>query len=130
MYTKIEIAKKLRIQYKNNMLSVRRCLGNGESATNVGNDNNTFKFSETSYHCAKSIYLDAYYECSNGNVSVFNDGFYISCLIKALNNFMPKIIKETEKIMGEECDKALLGAKQEVQEEEKTLNSIKELKLN
>ena len=128
--TKIETYRKLNYQFKNNKVDVQYCLGkkrleDGEFVRDPNNDKHDFCFRTDKHHSSKPIYLDAYYGYyGNSNVSMFNNDFYMECLAKALNTFIPQIISKTEEIMNEECNKALLEAKEEAED---ILQTIKEL---
>ncbi len=133
MKTKIETAKDLKWQYENNKIQVQQCLGNqqlenGIFVINPNNDKHNFSFSIHQHHSAKPIFLDAYYGYySDSSVSMFNNDFYIECMVEAINKNMSKIREDTEKIMEQKCNEALLEAKGEAEE---ILKTIKELGLN
>lgn len=133
MKTKIEEATELKNIISNNKNVVQKCLGNklvdGIYVSDNMNDNHNFCFfaSDKTYYNAMTIYLDAYY-CYNNNNSVvrFNDEFYVECLAKAINKHIPELIEETEKIMTEIYNKALLEAKKEAED---IIAEVKELGL-
>lgn len=133
MKTKIEEAKNLKYQLENNKKTVQYCLGkkqleDGSFVRDSKNDKHGFRFSTTQHHSSKPIYLDAYYGYfGDSNVSMFNNEFYIECMVEAINKILPQLREETEKIMERECNKALLEAKEETEE---ILKTIKELELN
>lgn len=133
MKTKIETAKDLRWQYENNKISVQECLGkqkleDGSFVTNPNNDKHCFEFSTNKHHSSAPIYLDAYHGYyGDSNVSMFNNEFYIQCMVKAINKFLPQLREETERIMERKCNEALLEARGEAEE---ILKAIKELGLN
>jgi len=58
---------------------------------------------------------------------MFNNDFYIECMVEAINRNISKIREDTEKIMEQKCNKALLEAKGEAEE---ILKTIKELGLD
>lgn len=133
MKTKIEEAKNLKYQLENNKKTVQYCLGkkqleDGTFVFDSRNDKHDFRFSISQHHSAKPIYLDAY--CGyfgDSNVSMFNNEFYIQCMVEAINKFLPQLRGETEKIMEQKYNEALLEAKGEAED---ILNTIKELGLN
>lgn len=133
MKTKIEEAKDLKYQFENNKKIVQYCLGkkqleDGTFVTDPQNDKHNFRFSTTQHHSLKPIYLDAYYGYfGNSNVSMFNNEFYIRCMIEAINQFLPQLMEETEKIMEQKYNKTLLEAKGEAEE---ILKTIEDLGLN
>lgn len=121
MKTKIEEAKDLKWQYESNKKEVQECLGNHELnglyVTNPNNDKHNFKFSTNKHYSSKPIFLDAYYGYyGNSEVHIFNNEFYIKCITEAINKNIAFIRKETEKIMEQKCNEALLEAKSEAEE--------------
>lgn len=133
MKTKIEEVKNLKYQLENNIRTVQYCLGkkqseNGTFVSDPRNDKHDFKFSVNKHHSSKPIFLDAYHGYyGDSNVSMFNNDFYVECMVEAINKFLPQLREETEKIMEQKCNEALLEAKGEAEE---ILNTIKELGLN
>lgn len=133
MKTKIEEAKDLKWRLENNKKIVQYCLGKQEDGDggfvyNPNNDKHNFKFSTTQHHSSKPIYLDAYYGYyGNSNVSMFNDEFYIRCMVEAINKFLPQLREETERVMERKYNEALLEAKGEAEE---ILKTIKDMGLN
>ena len=133
MKTKIEEAKNLKCQLENNKERVEYCLGkkkleDGTFVADPRKDKHDFKFSTMQHHSSKPIYLDAYYGYfGNSNVSIFNDEFYILCMVEAINKFLPQLREETDKIMEQKYNEALLEAKGEAEE---ILKTIEELRLN
>lgn len=133
MKTKIEEAKDLKYQFENNKKIVQYCLEkkqleDGTFVTDPQNDKHNFRFSTTQHNSSKPIYLDAYYGYfGNSNVSMFNSEFYIRCMIKAINQFLPQLMEETEKIMEYKYNETLLEAKGEAEE---ILKTIEDLGLN
>lgn len=133
METKIEKAKNLKYQLDDNKKNVQYCLGkkqleDGTFVYDSRNDKHDFRFSTTQHHSSKPIYLDAYYGYfGNSNVSMFNNEFYIRCMVEAINQFLPQLMKETEKIMEQKYNETLLEAKGEAEE---ILKTIEELGLN
>lgn len=133
MKTKIEEVRELKYQCENDKKLVQYCLGkkqleDGSFVRDSKNDKHGFRFSTTQHHSSKPIYLDAYYGYfGDSNVSMFNNEFYIECMVEAINKILPQLREETEKIMERECNKALLEAKEEAEE---ILKTIKELELN
>ena len=76
---------------------------------------------------SKAIYFDAYYGYyGDSSVSMFNNDFYVECLVKAINKHLPELIEETEKIMTEKYNKTLLDAKVEAED---IIAKVKELGL-
>ena len=131
MKTKIEEANNLKYQLSNNKDLVQRCLGNklvdGKYVRDSNNDKHNFGFSMTLHHSSKAIYFDAYYGYyGDGSVSMFNNDFYVECLVKAINKHLPELIEETEKIMTEKYNKTLLEAKVEAED---IIAKVKELGL-
>ena len=131
MKTKIEEANNLKYQLSNNKFLVQRCLGNklvdGKDVRDSNNDKHNFGFSMTSHHTSKAIYFDAYYGYyGDGSVSMFNNDFYVECLVKAINKHLPELIEETEKIMTGKYNKTLLEAKVEAED---IIAKVKELGL-
>lgn len=105
----------------NNKDIIQKCLGkkllNGVYVTDSSNDKHDFSFSTWQHRSAKPIYLDAYYGYyGSSSVSMFNNEFFIQCMTKTLNKHIPEIIKETEEIMNQEYEKALLEAKVEAED--------------
>lgn len=91
-------------------------------------DKHDFKFSTIQHHSSKPIYLDAYYGYfGDSSVSIFNNEFYIRCMAESINKFLPQLREETEKIMEQKYNEALLEAKGEAEE---ILRTIEELGLN
>lgn len=133
MKTKIEETKDLKFQYESNKKYVQYCLGkkqseNGTFVLDPRNDKHDFKFSVNKHHSSKPIFLDAYYGYyGDSNISMFNNDFYVECMVEAINKFLPQLREETEKIMEQKCNKALLEAKGEAEE---ILKIIKELELD
>lgn len=133
MKTKIEEAKDLKYQLENNKNKVQYCLGkkqleDGTFVPDPQKDKHDFIFSTIQHHLTKPIYLNAYYGYfGNSNVSMFNNEFYIRCMVEAINQFLPQLREDTEKIMEQKYNEALLEAKGEAEEIFKT---IKELGLN
>ena len=131
MKTKIEEANNLKYQLSNNKDLVQRCLGNklvdGKYVRDSNNDKHNFGFSMTSHHSSKAIYFDAYYGYyGDGSVSMFNNDFYVECLVKAINKHLPELIEETEKIMTEKYNNTLIEAKVEAED---IIAKVKELGL-
>lgn len=133
MKTKIEEAKNLKYQIENNKKTVQYCLGRKQVeddtfVPDLRNDKHDFKFSTIQHHSSKPIYLNAYYGYfGDSNVSIFNDKFYIRCMVESINKFLPQLREETEKIMEQKYNEALLEAKGEAEE---ILKTIEELELN
>lgn len=132
--TKIEELKKLQYDMANNKYIVQRCLGKkfdkeeNKYIVDSRNDKHDFKFSKNSHHSSKSIYLDAYYGYyGDGSVSMFNNEFYMECMIEAINNFLPEIREKTENIMQERVNKVLIQAKDEAED---IMKQIEELGLS
>lgn len=131
MKTKIEEANDLKYQIENNKDMVQKCFGNkladGQYVRDSSNDKHGFGFSMTSHHSSKAIYFDAYYGYyGNSSVSMFNNDFYVECLVKAINKHLPELIEETEKIMTGKYNKTLLEAKVEAED---IIAKVKELGL-
>ena len=131
MKTKIEEANNLKYQLSNNKDLVQRCLGNklvdGKYVRDSNNDKHNFGFSMTSHHSSKAIYFDSYYGYyGDSSVSMFNNDFYVECLVKAINKHLPELIEETEKIMTEKYNKTLIEAKVEAED---IIAKVKELGL-
>lgn len=111
MTTKIETAKDLKWQYENNKVQVQKCLGNkklenGTFITNPNNDKHNFSFSICQHHSEKPIFLNAYYVYyGDSSVSMFDNDFYIECIVEAINKNMCKIREDTEKIMEQNATK-------------------------
>ena len=131
MKTKIEEANSLKRKIAKNKDMVQKCFGNklvdGKYVKDDYNDKHGFGFSMTSHHSSKAIYFDAYYGYyGDSSVSMFNDDFYVECLVKAINKNLPKLIEETENIMTEIYNKALLEAKVEAED---IIAKVKELGL-
>ena len=129
MKTKIEEAKDLKWQYESNKKEVQECLGNQELngfyVDNPNNDKHNFKFSTNKHHSSKPIFLDAYYGYyGDSHVHMFNNDFYIECMTEAINKNMALIREETEKIMEQKCNNALLEAKSEAEEILKTIRDL------
>lgn len=55
---------------------------------------------------------------------MFNNEFYIQCMVEAINKILPQLMEEAEKIMERECNKALLEAKGEAEEILKTIEEL------
>lgn len=133
MKTKIEEAKDLKYQLEDNKKTVQYCLGrkqleNGTFVPNPQSDKYDFRFSTTQHHSSKPIYLDAYYGYfGNSNVFMFNNEFYIRCMVEAINQFLPQLREETEKIMEQKYNETLLEVKGEAEE---ILKTIEDLGLN
>ncbi len=133
MKTKIEEVKDLKYQLDNNKKTVQYCLGrkqleDGTFVPDSRNDKHNFRFSTTQHHSSKPIYLDAY--CGyfgNSNVSMFNNKFYIQCMVESINKFLPQLREETERVMERKYNEALLQAKSEAEE---ILKTIEESGLN
>lgn len=103
--------------------SVQKCLGNmfnkdcNKYTRNTNNDKHDFKFSTSSHHSSKPIYLDAYYGYyGDSSVSMFNNEFYMECMIEAINSFLPEIREKTENIMQERVNRVLVQAKDEAED--------------
>ena len=131
MKTKIEEANDLKYQIENNKDMVQKCFGNklvdGQYVRDSSNDKHSFRFSMISHHTSKAIYFDAYYGYyGDGSVSMFNNDFYVECLVKAINKHLPELIEETEKIMMEKYNKTLIEAKVEAED---IIAKVKELGL-
>lgn len=134
MKTKIEEAKNLKCQLENSKERVEYCLGkkrleDGTFVSDPRKDKHDFKFSTIQHHYSlKPIYLDAYYGYfGNNNVFIFNDEFYIQCMAESINKFLVQLREETEKIMEQKYNDALLEVKGEVEE---ILRTFKGLELN
>lgn len=132
--SKIEELKKMQYQMANNKNSVQKCLGNtfnkdiNKYTMDTRNDKHDFKFSTNSHHSSKAIYLDAYYGYyGDSSVSMFNDDFYVSCMVDAINSYLPEIRKMTEDIMQGKVNKVLLEAKYEAED---IMRQISELGLS
>lgn len=131
MKTKIEEANSLKRKIAKNKDMVQKCFGNklvdGKYVKDGYNDKHGFGFSMTSHHSSKAIHFNAYYGYyGDSSVSMFDDDFYVECLVKAINKNLPKLIEETENIMTEIYNKALLEAKVEAED---IIAKVKELGL-
>ncbi len=130
MKTKIEEAKDLKYQLENNKKTVQYCLGrkqleDGTFVPDSRNDKHDFRFSTTQHYSSKPIYLDAY--CGyfgNSNVSMFNNEFYIQCMVESINKFLPQLREEAERVMERKYNEALLQAKCEAEEILKTIEEL------
>ena len=107
----------------NNKYIVQLCLGKrfdkeeNKYVVDSRNDKHDFNFRKDSHHSSKPIYLDAYYGYyGNSSVSMFNNEFYMECMIEAINSFLPEIREKTENIMQERVNRVLVQAKDEAED--------------
>jgi hypothetical protein len=116
---KIEKYRSLKSKLEDNLNRVKMCQGYTYSKDktyeyNSSIDKKNFKFTTNRSDYRKPIYLDAYYGYyGNSSTYSFTDDFYMQCMTEAMNKNMNIIMKDTEDIMVNECNKALLAAKEE-----------------
>jgi hypothetical protein len=118
--TKIEEYKNLKSRMSSNINMVKLCCGYSYSKKNEryeydsSIDKRSFKFTTQKYDYMKPIYLYAYHGYyGDSSTYSFGDDFYIQCMAEAINKNMSIIIKDTEEIMKNKCNKALTEAKEE-----------------
>lgn len=127
---KIDRAKEMMESYGASNDLLHKCFGKklngGVLVDDPIIDEHLFCFSAGKHGASTPIYLDAHYrEAGKSSGNIFSNNFYLCCLVRAMNRFIPQLLEETEKVMKEEIDDVMLQAKDEI---DRIFASYKEIK--